>query len=371
MPSTIVVGGQYGSEGKGKVVALCAAQTREPWVVRCGGPNSGHTVWINGRRVVLRQVPTAAGHPAATLFVSAGCAVDEDLLLREQETLGLPAIRLVVDPRAVLVSAEDQETEREITGLIGSTGSGTGASLVRRMRRTPGVKLAGGSDKLRERVRVEPVAPLLHGHIDKGGDVIVEGTQGFGLSLLHGPHYPHVTARDTTAAGFASEVGLSPRDVDHIVMVVRTFPIRVSGNSGPLADEISWEVVRAESGAPDVQEEYTSVTGLLRRVGRFDLEAVKSACRYNRPTELALMGLDRLDHQNAGAASSADLTAGARQFIETLEAETNVRIGWVGTGFRTADVFNRSNHGECSRGASPARQLSCASKNGQVHCGDA
>jgi adenylosuccinate synthase len=114
MPTTIVVGGQYGSEGKGKVVALCAADKKEPWVIRCGGPNSGHTTSVGGHDVVLRQIPAAAGHPNALLMLSAGCAVDEDLLLTEIRTLGLPRERIVVDPRAVVVSAADKAEEEQL-----------------------------------------------------------------------------------------------------------------------------------------------------------------------------------------------------------------------------------------------------------------
>jgi adenylosuccinate synthase len=340
MSSTIVVGGQYGSEGKGKVVALCAALRREPWVVRCGGPNSGHTVWIDGERIVLRQVPAAAGHPNALLLLSAGCAIDEDLVVREANRLALSRERLVVDPRAVLVSESDRDAERGIVGMIASTGSGTGAALVQRMNRSPGVRLAGGSEKLRARTRVESVAPLLHRHLDQGGEVIIEGTQGFGLSLLHGPHYPHVTARDTTAAGFASEVGLSPRQVAQIVMVVRTFPIRVGGRSGPLADEITWEQVQEASRSPDVLPEFTSVTGTLRRVARFDLEAVKTACRYNRPTSLAVMGLDRLNFANHRVRELSRLTQEATGFVRALEDETQVKVEWLGTGFETSEAVH-------------------------------
>src|SRR5690349_11726246 len=97
MGVTIVVGGQYGSEGKGKVVALTAARHKEPWVVRCGGPNSGHTITINGEQTVLRQIPAGASHSNALLLMSAGCAVDASVLLEEVRRLGLPRERVVVD----------------------------------------------------------------------------------------------------------------------------------------------------------------------------------------------------------------------------------------------------------------------------------
>lgn len=275
MPATIVVGGQYGSEGKGKVVALLASRSNSPWLVRCGGPNSGHTVTIDGSDVILRQVPSCSEPQRATFCVAAGCAIDEAVLLRELDLLNIDRQRIIVDPRAVIVTAEDREAERRELTKIASTCSGTGAASVRRMSRRSDVPLAKASNAVLSRCRVETVAPLLHHVLDEAGDVIVEGTQGFALSLLHGPDYPFVTSRDTTAAGFAMEVGLSPRLIKGIVMVVRTFPIRVGGPSGPFAEEISWDEIARTSGAPQAFPEYTSVTGRLRRVARFDPEAVR------------------------------------------------------------------------------------------------
>ena len=339
MSCTIIVGGQYGSEGKGKVVALLAETMNEPWVVRCGGPNSGHTVWLDGQERILRQVPTAAGHPNSMLMMSAGCAVDEDVLLDEVNTLELPKERVIIDPRAVLISDADRKEEELHLGHIASTCSGTGAALIRRMARSDDVPLASDSEKLRERVRIAPVAPLLHSHLDVGGDVIVEGTQGFGLSLLHGLHWPCVTSRDTTAAGFAAEVGLSPRQITSIIMVIRTFPIRVGGNSGPLKDEISWEDIQKSSGAMDLVPEFTSVTKRLRRVGQFDIDAVRMACEYNRPTAIALMGLDRLDYQNTRACEQGNLTEQAVSFIENVHRCTSVPVKLIGTGFSTQEAL--------------------------------
>src|SRR6266567_5237992 len=104
MPCTIVVGGQFGSEGKGKTVALIAGSTKRPWVVRCGGPNSGHTVDLARKSVVLRHVPAGVETPGSTLLLAAGCAIDEGVLRQEVSDLRLPKSRVVVDPRAVLVS---------------------------------------------------------------------------------------------------------------------------------------------------------------------------------------------------------------------------------------------------------------------------
>ena len=339
MPVTIVVGGQYGSEGKGKVVALRASQVRDPWLVRCGGPNSGHTVTIAGKDIILRQVPCCSEPERGTFCISAGCVIDESILLHELDLLAIPKGRIIVDPRAVIVTDQDKELERLELGGIGSTCSGTGAAQIRRMSRRPDVRLAGDSDSLKERCRIETVAPVLHDVIDSGGHVIVEGTQGFALSLLHGAVYPYVTSRDTTAAGFAMEVGLSPRLIDEIIVVVRTFPIRVGGTSGPFSNEITWEDVARLSGAPQALPEFTSVTHRLRRVATFDVEAVKRACEYNRPTSLAIMGLDRLNFKDLNERIWDRLTDGAKTFVHAIEAATGVPVGIAGTGFGTFDAI--------------------------------
>jgi adenylosuccinate synthase len=342
MGCNVIVGGQYGSEGKGKVVALCAAMIKEPWVVRCGGPNSGHTSSVDGHEIVLRQVPAGAGHPQAILLLSAGCAIDEEILLTELDQLRIPKERIVVDPRAVLISPSDRVAEESGIHLIGSTGSGTGAALIRRISRAKNVALASESTRLKSCVRLESVAPLLHKHLDAGGDVIIEGTQGFGLSLLHGFDYPFVTSRDTTAAGFAMEVGLSPRQVDAITLVLRTFPIRVGGNSGPLKNEISWEDVQQLSKASESFPEFTSVTKRLRRVALFDIEPVIAACNYNRPTGLAVMGIDRLDYSNLGVSNLEELSGAGKEFLRMVAQQTGVPIQWIGTGFGTWDAIHVS-----------------------------
>ena len=273
----------------------------------------------------------------ATFCIAAGCVVDEQLLIEELDLLRIAPTHIIVDPRAVLLQTEDLALERGRLDHISSTFSGTGAALVRRMARGDSVALAKDSKLLGSRCRVSSVAPLLHEALAKHADVIIEGTQGFGLSLLHGPDYPFVTSRDTTAAGFAMEVGLSPRAISEIIMVVRTFPIRVGGVSGPFANEISWEEVRAISNAPQAVLEYTSVTKKLRRVARFDLDAVKTACQYNQPTSLAVMGLDRLNYSDTGASDFHGLSARSKIFLSRLHSETGIPIAYAGTGFGTLD----------------------------------
>ncbi len=342
MPLTVIVGGQFGSEGKGKVATLEAHQMAKPFLVRCGGPNSGHTTFVRGRDVILRQLPSGANIGGATLIVAAGAVIDEKILVEETHLCGVSRDRLIVDPRAVLVEECDRISEQSIATTIGSTASGTGYAAIRRILRSGDVRLACNSEEIARVATVRKVAPILQDAIDQGESVIIEGTQGFGLSLLHGDGYPFVTSKDTTASAFVMEAGLSPRDVTDIILVVRTFPIRVAGMSGDLPNEIDWNRIREISGASQTEPEFTSVTRRLRRVGMFDMEMVVSACRYNKPTSIAVMGLDRLDHSIRGCNTPKSLTQSPSQFLESLIEHTGIPISWCGTGFSTFDVFNLS-----------------------------
>lgn len=160
----------------------------------------------------------------------------------------------------------------------------------------------------------------------------MEGTQGTGLSVYHSLYYPKTTSRDTTAAGCISEVGLSPRLVTEVVVVFRTFPIRVAGSqAGPLFDEITWERLQSESRSPEPLHEYTSVTHNLRRLGRFDWEAARRSVNLNRPTRLALNFVDYISFENRSARKWDELDTNAKAFARALEG-FGVPIGYVGTG---------------------------------------
>lgn len=328
MPVSVVVGGQFGSEGKGKVAHFLAREMNAAAAVRVGGPNSGHTVVTpSGEAIVFRQLPTAATLAEPLCVIAAGSYVDTELLLAEMKLAGLPPNRLVVDPHAILISEQDlsREAESGLRERIGSTLSGTGAAVCRRIERDPDTSLARDDPRLEPYLR--SVIPLLRGLLEHGRRVIVEGTQGFGLSLLHGEDYPYVTSRDTTAAACISEVGLSPLDVDDVVLVIRAFPIRVPGASGRLPAEIDWRTLTAESGAEREIVEYTSVTRGVRRVARFDPEVVIRAIQANRPTRIVMNHLDYADWE-AGKRGVA--TERVIAFVRTVSEEIERGIEYYG-----------------------------------------
>jgi adenylosuccinate synthase len=332
VPVSVVVGGQFGSEGKGKVALAFARRDAAAAVVRVGGPNSGHTgIASNGAPEVLRQLPTGALLDDALCVLAPGSYIDVPVLLDEIERVGLTPDRLLVDTHAMLVTSDDRNAEEtsDIRDRIGSTGSGTGAAVSRRIARRPEAKLYLADQSRYLRPFLANTTEVLRSLLDTDARVVVEGTQGFGLSVLHSPYYPFATSRDTTAAGAVSEAGLSPRDVDLVVLVLRAFPIRVAGNSGPLPHEIDWSTIREEGHHDGELAEYTSVTGKLRRVARFDSEIVLRAIAANRPDEIALNHLDYID---ASCTPDGYLSEAARVFVAKVEADINSSIHYVGLG---------------------------------------
>ncbi len=349
MPVSVVFGGQFGSEGKGKVAHDLARRSGPSIAVRVGGANSGHTVIDpDGNIRKFRALPTASILPNTTSVIAAGSYIDPDVLLAEISKTRLDPSRLIVDPNAVLIT-EQHKLEEGRSGLkerIGSTLSGTGAAVISRLLRDGSARFAASDDRIKPFVR--DARTFMRARLDLNERIIIEGTQGFGLSVLHSYEYPNVTTRDTSAAGFVSETGLSPLDVDEVVMVLRAFPIRVAGNSGPLPKETDWETVRRESGYQYDITERTTVTDNVRRVARFDAKVVRAAIAANAPNKIVL---NHVDYMDSTCRETHALSEKAEQFVEFVEREIGASIDFVGFGpsgivprFRRADSPNSVTH---------------------------
>lgn len=310
MPVTVIAGGQFGSEGKGKVAHYLAREWRAAVAVRVGGSNSGHTaIDRSGIPRVFRVLPTAALLDDVICVLGAGSYIDVDVLLAELKIAQLPPERLLIDPNSFLITSAHKCAEKRwgLRESIGSTGSGTGAAAVERITRQSSEHLARNDPRLEPYTR-HSARTFLRESLERKERVIIEGTQGFGLSLLHSTYYPKTTSRDTTAAAFVSEAGLSPLDVDQVVLVIRAFPIRVPGDSGYLPSEINWEKLASDAGWPFPLTERTSVTDQIRRVGQFDPTIVLAAIEANSPTHIVLNHVDYFDYEAHRAGKLTDRT---------------------------------------------------------------
>lgn len=332
----VVVGAQWGDEGKGKIVDVLAE--RADVVARFqGGSNAGHTVVVGGEEFILHQVPSGILHPGKQCLLGNGVVLDAEAFFEEVDELEARGIdtagRLWISDRAHLLLPYHKMIDRATEGergeaAIGTTGRGIGPAYEDKIARV-GIRLADvqDPDQLRERIktnveikqgwlerlgsherldrqqvfdqlmrfrdrlveRMTDVSQRVANDLAAGRCVLLEGAQGSQLDIDHGT-YPYVTSSSTTAGGAATGVGLGPKYLDHIIGVVKAYTTRV-GN-GPLPTEIDGSALEAlrEAGG-----EYGATTGRARRCGWFDAVVVRHAARVNSLTELAVTKLDVLD----------------------------------------------------------------------------
>ena len=335
MPGYAVVGGQWGDEGKGKVVDYLAE--RADCVVRyAGGNNAGHTVVNENGEFSLHLVPSGIFWAQATCIIGNGVVVDPDVLLREIEGLesrGVDTSRLYVSERAHLIMPyhvllDRLEEKSRGSGAIGTTQSGVGPAY---MDKTGRVGIRAGEllepDRLRTRLkqvveskntiitkiygeapvsldelyekcvewgrRLEPhlgyTEVMIHDALAKGGKVLLEGAQGTMLDLDHGT-YPYVTSSSPSVGGACTGLGLGPRDIVSSTGVFKAYSTRVGG--GPLTtemDDATGDALRERAW------EYGTTTGRARRIGWFDAVAGRYSGLINGFTSLVLTRLDVLD----------------------------------------------------------------------------
>lgn len=310
-----VSGGQAGDEGKGKISAYLSYKGNYSYCVRIGGPNAGHTVLHKGNKYTLKNIPSGFLNPNTKLVLGAGAYTKTDWLLKEVELTGTRD-RLIIDPMAVLI--EDKHTDAEkgdahFMSAVGSVGTGLGQAVKDRIERRP-MKFAKDEPLLKE--FIQDVPELLNKALAKNQDILVEGTQGIKLSLMHG-EYPFVTSRDTTASTFLGEAGLGPKAVRDCWVIFKPYVSRVG--PGPLdfeiTDEKELELYHGKGC------EIGSVSKRLRRIGRFEDSSAKKAIMINTATKLAVTHIDLFDGNDAGTVKTyADFTPDAKKFLEHLQA---------------------------------------------------
>ena len=331
MPSTVVVGGFFGDEGKGKIISYMANKDSPSIIARGGaGPNAGHTIVDGQRTCKVRMLPCGFVNRSARLGIGPGVVVDPEVILREIDEFDV-AQQVIVDRRCGVIDAShrDADSHGDLKERIGSTGSGTGPANAARAMRV--LRLAQDEPSLAGLVGDVPGA--LNAALDADEGVLVEGTQGTFLSLWHGT-YPYATSKDVTASGICADVGLGPGRVDDVMVVFKAYVTRVGG--GPLDGELS-----AEEAASRGWSEFGAVTGRPRRAAEFDFELAARAVMLNAATQLAVTKLDVAFPGCAGVTEYARLGGDARAFIEEIESRLGVRVALIGTGPRARDIVDR------------------------------
>jgi adenylosuccinate synthase len=331
--TVVVVGAQWGDEGKGKLVDVLAE--RAAWVVRYqGGANAGHTVDLGESTFVLHQIPSGILHPGVRCAIGNGVVLDPDQLFEEIDGLVEDGVdvegRLYVSDRAHLVLPYHKlvDGESSASKAIGTTGRGIGPAYEDKVARR-GVRVLDlrSKERLKElvtqgsahanaqltrfgskkRVEVadtlellgslagrllplaEDVGLVIHRAIKSGAAVLMEGAQGSLLDVDHGT-YPYVTSSNTTAGGAATGTGIAPTAIDAVLGVVKAYTTRVGG--GPLPTEMEKQL---GDRTRKLGNEFGATTGRPRRCGWFDAVVVRYAARVNGLTDLAVTKLDVLD----------------------------------------------------------------------------
>lgn len=334
MAAVILVGAQWGDEGKGKVVDYLSA--RADVVVRYqGGNNAGHTVWVDGKQYKLHLIPSGILYPGTLCVIGHGVVVDPAVLVRELDYLAAQGVNtdgLRISPAAHLIMPyhirlDEAEEDRKGPGKIGTTRRGIGPAYMDKFART-GLRLVDLLDEgdfqrrleqnlettnhLLERVyglpgfslaeiaepylayadRLRPYAAntveIINSAIERGENVLFEGAQGNLLDIDFGT-YPYVTASHPIAGGACIGAGVGPTQISRVMGVVKAFTSRVG--EGPFPTELhdaTGQWIRDKGG------EYGTTTGRPRRIGWLDLVMVRFACRVSGLTDLAITKLDTL-----------------------------------------------------------------------------
>lgn len=365
---SVVVGGQFGSEAKGHVTARLVkdgrfrtGDPRRTAVVRVAGPNAGHSaVGYDGNLWALRQIPVGmVADPDVTGVIAAGSEIDPEVLQDEIARLEAAGYdirnRLVIDGEATILEPQHKQGEKDndLINRVGSTGKGIGACRADRLLRDAVI--------VRERLDVQgtgtwmgcevatDTGEQMRWMLSKGNyHVIIEGTQGFGLGL-HAGFYPYCTSSDCRAIDFLAMTGLAPWDAVgpdgafdlDVWVVLRPYPIRVAGHSGPLGGETTWE----ELGLP---QERTTVTKKVRRVGQWDPNLARRAVQANGGSH-AKIAFTMADQVVPGLAGTSHLDAldeqnsqGLAKWVERIEVDTRAKVAMVTTGPDTALDLTRT-----------------------------
>ena len=403
--NVVIIGAQWGDEGKGKIVDYLAKDAK--YVVRySGGPNAGHTIVVDGKQFALHQVPSGILYSDKKVFLGAGMVIDPEALFEELKMIKDNGVdwegRVFISDRAHLILPRyrqmDKDRDASRKRPIGTTGRGIGIAYSEKAHRD-GLRLADldWTEKLADLEKEDLdyldkyKEQLLQMRVDltqkmwefRKENILFEGAQGAMLDIDSGT-YPYVSSGASCAAGAATGCGIGPHNLDHILGVFKAYETR--GGNGPMPTEFNatsegelCQYVR------DTGREYGVTTGRARRCGYLDLVALRYACRVNSLDSLVLTHLDiydamdqieacvgyeingkivtdfpaNIDQLNSAkpilqkfsgwktslkeCRSYKKMPKNARAYVEFIEAFTGTPVSIISVGYERDETFIRKN----------------------------
>ncbi len=333
MTSTVVVGGFFGDEGKGKIISYLAIKDNPKIVVRGGaGPNAGHTIRDGDKVYKVRMLPSGFLNKTCKVMIGPGVVINPDVLGKEIQDFDVMG-RAFIDRQCGVIEKThlERDSKGELKEKIGSTGSGTGPANADRAMRI--LNMSKDFDSLSSLIVDVPLE--VNSAISAGDNVLIEGTQGTFLSLWHGT-YPFVTSKDVTASGICADIGVGPTKIDEVIVVFKSYVTRVG--TGPLDKELSIEDAEKKGWS-----EFGTVTGRQRRAADFDFDLAKRAIMLNGATQISITKLDVLFADCAGKTLFDELSVDAKAFIKNIEEKLGLPVTIIGTGPEVNDVVDRRN----------------------------
>lgn len=353
----IVVGGHYGDEGKGKMVSYLAVKDNPPVIARAGvGPNAGHTVYKDGKKYGLRMIPCGFVNDDSDLLIGPGVLVDAKRFIDEVKLTKTDG-RIWLDERCSIIEEKHKKQDLAKGKRIGTTGSGCGPASSDRVNRT--AIRAKDIPELRKYVTDVPV--VVNGAISDGKEVLIEATQGFGLSLYYG-NYPYVTSKDTSASMAAADIGVGPTRIDGVIIVFKAYMSRVGKDpyvnylseadvkKDPVWSMVYERAIDAGVSGNTVNEklaeylgEKGTVTGRPRKIGKFDFELAKYSSMVNSATQACVTCIDKLFPDTFGVTDYDDLSKDAAAHVAMIEKNIGVNVTLISTGPGINDVIDLRN----------------------------
>lgn len=350
----VLIGGQAGSESKGKLSAWLVQKYQPQVITMTASPNAGHSLVVGDCKLVTYHLPVGMGmsQPGTTILLGPASVINPSILAKEVRELSNWGFdgTIIIDPRATIITPAMISGEGSLT-KIGSTAQGVGMARIARINRVDVIRMSDIWDDLHMgggsvSVLMGDTVGTVHDALSGGHTVLHESTQGADLCLDHGLDPVYCTTRNITTAGALAEFGVPPQMVGDVYGVVRTFPIRVNnrdGSSGPYpgSKELNWEQVGKNCGAPHDITEKTTTTKLVRRVFSFNWDRYIRFLNTCGPNHICLQFANYLDWAAYGVRDWSKLPHTVTNFVYELRRRSpGVAVDFIGTGPDHADMVD-------------------------------